>query len=191
MLPEALRPLAAQRRRLLAAAAAPLVVAFLGAATRAAAAQPGLPLRGAPVLAGIDGTPMGLQRYLGRPLLLNLWATWCAPCLAEMPSLQALRAARGPGGSGRLEVIAVNAGQSINQVEGFLNKLPLKLPILLDPQKRVLARWQVRVLPTTLLFDADGSLRATYVGERNWSSPKVLDELDAALRPLPANRASA
>ena len=193
MWPEVLTPPEAQRRQLLAAGvAAPFAAALLAAITPVLeAAQAGSSLQGAPVLSTLDGTPIHLDRYLGRALLLNLWATWCAPCVAEMPSLQALRAAHGPGGSGKLEVIAVNAGQSVNQVEGFLHELRLRLPIVMDPQKLTFARWRVRVLPTTLLFDADGTLRATFVGERDWTSPRALFEIDAALRPLPANRASA
>src|SRR5690606_9592766 len=138
-------------------------------------------LQDAPAFAGLDGSPLPLQRYLGRPLLLNLWASWCAPCLAEMPALAALREARGPEGSGQIEVLALNAGQSINQVEQFLEERPLQLPIVLDPQKLALARWQVRILPTTLLFGAAGDLLARWTGERDWSSPAMLAEIDHAL----------
>ena len=142
----------------------------------------GAALRGTPMLSELDGKPLDLVRYLGRPLLVNLWATWCAPCLAEMPSLQALRDAGGPQGSGELEVVALNAGQSINQVEGYLKTLPLRLPIVMDQEKRALARWNVRVLPTTLLFDAAGVLRATSVGERDWADARVFDDIRAILQ---------
>ena len=142
----------------------------------------GAALRGTPMLSELDGKPLDLVRYLGRPLLVNLWATWCAPCLAEMPSLQALRDAGGPQGSGELEVVALNAGQSINQVEGYLKTLPLRLPIVMDQEKRALARWNVRVLPTTLLFDAAGVLRATSVGERDWADARVLGDIRAILQ---------
>jgi len=142
----------------------------------------GAALRGTPMLSELDGKPLDLVRYLGRPLLVNLWATWCAPCLAEMPSLQALRDAGGPQGSGELEVVALNAGQSVNQVEGYLKTLPLRLPIVMDQEKRALARWNVRVLPTTLLFDAAGVLRATSVGERDWADARVLGDIRAILQ---------
>ncbi len=138
-------------------------------------------LQDAPQLTALDGSPLPLQRFLGRPLLLNFWATWCAPCIAEMPALSALRSAQGPPGSGRIEVVAVNAGQSINQVEQFLAERPLQLPIVLDPQKLALARWRVRVVPTTLLFDASGTLRATWLGERDWPGDAMVREIDGAL----------
>jgi thiol-disulfide isomerase/thioredoxin len=129
---------------------------------------------------------MDLARYHGRPLLLNLWATWCPPCVAELPSLQALRdAERTRHGAGRgMEVVALDVGQSINQVEGFLASLPvpLALPVLLDPHKQSLGRWNVRVLPTTLVFDADGKLRATLLGARDWTSAAAREAIEAALR---------
>ena len=186
---------AAPRRRFISLAAAlassalPVTgLARPGSGSPAAADVAAAPLRGTPVLSGLDARPVDLGQYLGRPLLLNVWTTWCAPCVAEMPSLQALRDAHGPAGSGWLNVLALNAGQSINQVEAFLKSLPLTLPIVMDPQKVALSRWKVRILPSTLLFDADGHVRATYVGERDWTGAAALDEIRAALQPLPASR---
>jgi thiol-disulfide isomerase/thioredoxin len=161
---------------LLAPKARPALAQATGSPTARAAG-----LHDAPALSALDGSPLRLQRYLGRPLLLNLWASWCAPCLAEMPALAVLRDMRGPHGSGRIEVVALNAGQSINQVEQFLLERPLRLPIVLDPHKHAVARWQVRMLPTTLLFDAAGNLVARWRGEREWSSPEMLAALDRAL----------
>ena len=170
------------RRSLIAAAlATTMLLAPPARLALAAGKARGAGLQDAPQLTALDGAPQPLQRYLGRPLLLNLWATWCAPCVAEMPALSALYRAQGAQGSGRIEILAVNAGQSINQVEQFRAEWPLQLPIALDPQKLALARWQVRVLPTTLLFDASGLLRATWTGERDWPSAAMLREIDDAL----------
>lgn len=174
-----------QRRSFIAALGATMLLAPPAGRMLAQGARPSpggsAGLQDAPALAGLDGSPLPLQRYLGQPLLLNLWASWCAPCLAEMPALAALREARGPEGSGQIEVVALNAGQSINQVEQFLEERPLQLPIVLDPRKLALARWQVRILPTTLLFGAAGELLARWTGERDWSSPAMLAEIDRAL----------
>jgi len=175
----------AARRSLIAAAAGALLLASPRHPALAQASRPAQPrgpaLHGLPALSALDGSPLQLQQYLGRPLLLNLWASWCAPCLAEMPALAALRQARGPQGSGTFEVVALNAGQSINQVEQFLEERPLRLPIVLDPGKHAVARWQVRLLPTTLLFDAAGELVGRWTGERDWLAPAMLEELDRAL----------
>jgi thiol-disulfide isomerase/thioredoxin len=145
-------------------------------------------LQGLGPLSGLDGRPLDLRRQLGRPLLLNVWATWCAPCLAEIPSLQTLRDTHGPGGNGRFDVVAVNAGQSINQVEAFLKGLAVDLPIVMDPQGQAMSRWKVRVLPTTLLFDASGFLRTRWVGERDWSSNAALQEIEVALQSTQVGR---
>jgi thiol-disulfide isomerase/thioredoxin len=177
---------AAARRHLLAGVAGSVL---LGTVARIASAVPDDSLGTAPVLSSIDGSPLLLQLYLGRPLLLNLWATWCAPCVAEMPALQALRLSQGPARSGLLEVVALNAGQSINQVEGFLKEHALQLPVVMDQKKLALARWNIRMLPTTLLFDADGRLRSRWTGERQWSGATMLQEIEAALRLAPETRA--
>lgn len=174
-----------KRRRSLVFLAAAL--SWLTAAVLpAGAAEPDGSLATAPRFSTLGGGEVALTQYRGRPLLLNLWATWCPPCVAELPSLQALRNGRGLAGDaagGRLEVVALNVGQSINQVETFLATLPrpLDLPVVLDRHRRALDHWNVRMLPTTLVFDADGRLRATFVGERDWAAPAAAGEIAAAL----------
>jgi thiol-disulfide isomerase/thioredoxin len=174
-----------KRRSLLAALGATMLLAPPGARLLAQASRPApdraAGLQDSPPLAALDGSPLLLQRYLGVPLLINLWASWCAPCIAEMPALAALRKAQGAEGHGRIEVLALNAGQSINQVEQFLEERPLALPIALDPRKLAIARWQVRLLPTSLLFCASGDLIARWAGERDWNSPAMIAEIDRAL----------
>ena len=143
-------------------------------------------LLAAPRFSRLDGTPIDLAGHVGQPLLVNLWATWCPPCVAELPSLQRLRDARQAAPAGdRLEVLALNVGQSINQVESFLASLgsDLTLPIVLDSERHALAYWRVKVLPTTLVFDAHGSLRTTVTGERDWASAESAATIAAALRP--------
>lgn len=189
-------PAAARRRWLSLLAAhgvAPLAgvlapVAVAGAADRQGAARTRdalLSLSSAPRFSDLDGAAIDLSRYAGTPLLLNLWATWCPPCVAELPSLQRLRDARAAApGTERLEVVALNVGQSINQVEAFLASLPdrLTLPIVLDGDRRSLAHWRVRLLPTTLVFDAHGRLRDRIVGERDWTAAEAAAAIDSALR---------
>jgi thiol-disulfide isomerase/thioredoxin len=174
-----------------AASAASGLAGALTAPSRATAArtQQDPSLRDLGPLTGLDGSSQDLRQYLGRALLLNLWATWCAPCIAEMPSLQSLRAAQGPGGRDWLEVVAVNAGQSADQVGRFLSERRLRLPVVLDPRKEVLSRWPVRVLPATLLFDGDGRLRHRWIGERDWASGDMLREIEAALGAARGERA--
>src|SRR5690606_30522662 len=144
---QARRAMSSSRRDLLALLPAACVAALGLAHAAAGAASPavqdirrGKPrsLLAAPRFLRLDGTPMDLARLVGQPLLVNLWATWCPPCVAELPSLQRLRDARmaAPAGD-RLEVVALNVGQSINQVESFLASMrsDLTLPLVLDSKR--------------------------------------------------------
>jgi thiol-disulfide isomerase/thioredoxin len=119
---------------------------------------------------------IGLDRYRGHVLVLNLWATWCGPCRAEMPSLQRLRDALA---GRRVEVVAVNIGDSVNQIEQFLERVPLNLPILRDPDRALFRLWGIRALPTTFVFDPRGRVRYREVGERDWGAPQVVAAIGA------------
>lgn len=97
-----------------------------------------------------DGAEARLSDYEGRVVFLNFWATWCAPCVEEMPAMQVLQDALGDDG---LAVVAVNVGESSEQVTRFVDMLGLRYDILLDHGMRVTARYNVRVMPTTLIID--------------------------------------
>ena len=129
-------------------------------------------------LTTLDGAGASLDAYRGKVLVANLWATWCAPCLEEMPTLERLRFAL----DGRAaEVVAISVGDTPARVKRFLAQLPVDVPILLDRDRTALEAWQTRVLPTTCILDAAGRPRWRYVGERNWDDPVVLRAIDALL----------
>lgn len=129
---------------------------------------PDLPLETRP-----DGTTTTLnevrRRHPGRPMLVNLWATWCAPCLKELPTLDRLAA----DARGRLVVVPVSqdlAGwRAVNPVftpERFPN-----LRTLVDSQMRLGAELAARGLPVTVLYDPQGREVWRYEGELDWSGP--------------------
>jgi len=131
-----------------------------------------------PPLSTIDGRPITRDDFRGAVLVVNLWATWCAPCLQDLPSLDRLRrrvAAQG------VEVLAVSIGDAPARIARFLAQTPLDLPIALDGDRALLKAWGVRVLPSTYVFDASGRARFSYVGERDWDDAAVLSAL-ASLR---------
>ncbi|MEI2456712.1 TlpA disulfide reductase family protein [Lysobacter firmicutimachus] len=116
-------------------------------------------------LPGLDGRPLSLpQAYAGRPLLVNLWASWCGPCIKEMPELD--RYARSQDGSG-VQVIGI-ALDDRDSVAAFLQRVPVGYPILLDaPGPRDAGvRWgnPKGVLPYTVLIGADGTLLKQRIG---------------------------
>ncbi len=169
-----------RRRRLIAGsigAVAGLWMTGAGAASDRLQPWAGKPLAPA-VLVDRSGATTGLEAFRGKVVVVNLWATWCAPCRQEMPSLERLR----KHFSGQpLEVLAVSIGDSETRIQKFVDETKLELPILVDRDRALLRQWQVRVLPSTYVFDAKGRTRYGYVGERAWDDPHVIEALTALL----------
>lgn len=112
-------------------------------------------------LAALDERPISLSAYAGRPLVLNLWATWCPPCRREMPAFEQAQAAFPD-----VTFILINQGESVQQVKKFLETEGLNLAnILLDPTSEATRTTRSRGLPTTLFFDAQGRMVDSHLGE--------------------------
>jgi thiol-disulfide isomerase/thioredoxin len=112
----------------------------------------------------------GYTPLLGHPTLVNLWATWCAPCVKELPTLEAL-SKKNPG----LTVATINQDSAPRaSVEAFLQQHRLNLPIYRDPKMAVSgALGPDTVLPTSILYDAQGKEVWRYVGDLDWTSPEA------------------
>jgi thiol-disulfide isomerase/thioredoxin len=173
--------------------AASLVVALLGsAAVRAdesdkiklgefipeASSQP------APEISFTDmaGNPASLADFKGKFLILNLWATWCQPCLKEMPSLIALQQRLGTA----LTIIAVSEDRGgANVVQPFVAEHQLnKLKLYLDPKSTVTHALAVRGLPTSFAIDGDGKILGKVEGGGDWDG-NAMRALLAKLMPAP------
>ena len=131
---------------------------------------------------GVIVTPEDL---LGRPWMLNVWASWCPPCRAELPLLARAAAELEDGGLG---LLLLNAGETASVATAFLESEGLDLRTLVDPDARerglegtedVLRRLRARGLPTTFFLDADGVVRSAFVGEL--TAPALAEQLAAAL----------
>ena len=120
-----------------------------------------------------DGKPTDLSRFKGHVTLLNLWATWCSPCVREMPSLERLRTARE---NDHFVVATISEDiQGAKAVDAFFAKNGLAgLPRYLDPQDALLRAFKVNGLPTTLLLDSDGREIGRFEGEADWDGPAAL-----------------
>ena len=135
---------------------------------------------------GPDGKPMTLADHAGKTVLLNLWATWCAPCRAEMPALDALQKEKG---SSAFEVIAVNVDTGDDtKPKKFLKEIGIQtLGFYRDPTIALFNEAKTRGLalglPVTMLIDADGCLIAHMNGPAEWSSPDAKRLVEAALEP--------
>ena len=104
---------------------------------------------------------VSLSDLRGKPVVLNFWATWCGPCVYEMPYLQQVYEEWSDRG---LVLLAINMGGTSSQVEEFLQSHDLSLPVLLDTKRDVAARYSIRYVPTTFFIDKEGTIQAVKVG---------------------------
>ena len=112
-------------------------------------------------LTTLDLQEQPLARFAGKPVVLNLWASWCGPCQREMPTLERAQQ-RYPG----VQFVFANQGESVEKVQRYLDLKGLSLDnVLLDRHGQVARHFQQRALPTTFFFDADGTLVDTRTGE--------------------------
>jgi peroxiredoxin len=111
-------------------------------------------------LTDLDGNTFTLSELRGQPVVLNFWATWCPPCRAEMPELQAASERL----NGEVAIIGVNQGENAQQIAGFVQPLGFTFPMPLDERMDVSRQYLVRNLPTTFFIDRDGIIRYTQVG---------------------------
>ena len=122
-------------------------------------------------LATLDGKPQNLEDYRGKVVLVNFWATWCAPCLEEMPSIEKLRRSLD---ARRFAVVAVNVGEGQAKAAAFAEKMQIGgFNILLDRDIKTSRAWGARVLPATFIVDPDGKVRYSHYGALDWSRPDI------------------
>ena len=129
-----------------------------------------------------EAEPIELSDFAGKPVILNFWASWCPPCVAELPFLEALvQDINGPSSSVKLEVLLINNGEDAEQVRDFLNNLRIDLPMAFEPSREqiatfgtrdislntsleVIKAYRVRGMPTSVFIDSQGLIRAVKVG---------------------------
>jgi thiol-disulfide isomerase/thioredoxin len=120
-----------------------------------------------------DGTEMTLKDFHGRVILLNVWATWCPPCVKEMPTLDALQ--KELGGS-KFEVVALSIDSAgPNVVRRFFNKIGIEhLNMYVDETMRSASKLRAFGLPTTILINADGKELGRLIGPAIWDTPEMI-----------------
>ncbi|MFV3074619.1 TlpA family protein disulfide reductase [Niveispirillum fermenti] len=138
-----------------------------------------------PALTVMDATgqPVDLASFKGKVLLINLWATWCAPCIREMPALDRLQADMG---GDRFQVVAISVDRGgMNEVGPFFEKTGLTaLPIYLDQKMASMKAFPLKEgLPLSILVDADGREIGRLAGAAHWDGAEAKALIGWALRP--------
>lgn len=117
-----------------------------------------------------DGATHRLAEFKGRGMVVNLWATWCAPCVAEMPSLEALSKALAPHDIAVLPMSSDRGGAAVVQ-SWYQSHGITALPVLLDPKGALARAFNARGIPTTVIIDTAGQIVARLEGAANWAAP--------------------
>lgn len=117
-------------------------------------------------LQSLDGSERSLLDLRGRPVVVNFWATWCEPCVVEMPELQAFQNEAGSAA----HVIAVNLGETVAQAEGWLRERDLTLDVVFDTDLRISELYALRGQPTTFIISPDGRITAIFYGATTQSA---------------------
>jgi thiol-disulfide isomerase/thioredoxin len=119
------------------------------------------------------------EHYRGRVTVVNFWASWCPPCVEEIPSLNHLRELMA---GEPFELISVNYAEDSTRVRRFLREVKVDFPVLLDSDGRFSAQWKVLVFPSTFVIGPDGRIVYGVNGAIHWDSPEVVAQLKALLK---------
>jgi thiol-disulfide isomerase/thioredoxin len=132
------------------------------------------------VLTRLDGRRERIRAYRGRVVLLHFWATWCRPCLRELPALKAFY---DRFDAKRFEILAISLDARGKDVHRFLLGKGLRFPIYLDPGRSIYRQvvGGLEVLPRSILLDKKGHVFKSYVGEQQWEAPHILRDVAGLL----------
>lgn len=132
-------------------------------------------------LRDMDGREHRLSQYRGKGVLLNFWATWCPPCVEELPSLQRLQE---HSKTKNFVVLTVDVGEPAELIKPFLDKVSANnLIVLLDLEGKAHKEWNVYVFPTTFLIDTEGKIRYGAAGALAWDAPDIIRIIERVSMP--------
>ena len=153
---------------------AALLLSAMGmAATTQAATAPDFTLKAR------DGNKLRLAEQRGDIMLINFWASWCGPCIQEMPQLDKLAQKYQPLG---VQVWGVNVENDPSAANAYLNKVNVEFPILFDLDNSVSKAYRVEAMPTTVILDKNGTVRSVHRGYKPGFEKKYEDEIKGLLR---------
>ena len=141
-------------------------------------------------LLDLQGQTHTLKDYRGKVILVNFWASWCLPCIKEIPELNELKRKintellnkkENESSITGFEILAINVGEAEKKLKHFTTSVPFTMPILQDTTSHTFKNWQIKILPTSLLFDTRGRLRYRVQGNPGWDTDHTLETIKALL----------
>lgn len=122
-------------------------------------------------LKDLNGKIHKLEDYRGKAVMVQFWATWCPPCLKEIPAMQRLekKMAGKP-----FVILAVNMGETQKDVSEFVNKMKIGFTVLMDEEGKGVGDWKVFVAPSSFLIDPQGKVRYTLQGGAEWDDKEYV-----------------
>lgn len=126
-------------------------------------------------LPDLKGKTHSMPDYQGKVVLINFWASWCPPCIYEMPELTRLKQqlADRP-----FEILAINVGEKKYRVRKFTQLVNFRLPVLLDTRNDTFNDWDVKTLPTSFLVDGEGHIRYWVRGNPGWEHETTVSVIE-------------
>lgn len=132
------------------------------------------------MLKNLSGDTVRLEQFRGDYILLNFWATWCPPCVKEMPSMELLQQQFKHKG---FHVVAISLDKEPEaKIAAFVDRLNLTFTILLDPDGIVSDPYGANALPSTFILNPDGRVIAAAKGERDWYGDEAISYFDELLK---------
>jgi len=129
-------------------------------------------------LVDTEGVMRSLADLQGSVVLLNFWASWCPPCLHEMPSMErVMHRYRDQG----FEIAAVNLGEPEERIRDFVEELEITFPVWLDPENATARQWRVFTFPTSYLIDRRGHIRYAIAGGIEWDEAEAIEKIEELL----------
>ena len=129
-------------------------------------------------LAGVDHRQHQISDYIGKVSVINFWASWCTPCVEEIPSLNRLRNKM----QGKpFQLISVNYAESTETIQAFLKQVKVEYPVLLDSNGEISAKWNVIAYPSTFVIGSDGKIHYGVNAAIAWDAPEVIQLLNGLM----------
>ncbi len=126
-----------------------------------------------------SGENLRLSEFRGEVVMINFWASWCAPCRQEMPLLEELYTRYRPLG---FTILAVNVEEDPAKAKAMLKEIPVSFPVLFDTQSKVSRLYNVAAMPSTVLVDRDGNIRHLHLGYKPGYEKTYQEQVRALIR---------